>query len=62
MVSKNGVSPLAIPPRRRVVTTADVYGTSLTVRFISGAGDGWLPRGSESVVQTSSMLNCSSQP
>ena len=39
MAWKNVVSPLAIAPRRRVVATALIYGLSLTVRFISAAGD-----------------------
>jgi hypothetical protein len=33
------ISSLAIAPRRRVLTTAIVYGLSLAVRFTSATGD-----------------------
>jgi hypothetical protein len=36
---KNFVIPLAVRPRRKVVTTALVYGLSLAVRFTSAAGE-----------------------
>jgi hypothetical protein len=39
MTSKTFVSLLAIAPRRRLVTTAIVYGLSLAVRFTSATGE-----------------------
>lgn len=39
MTSTTFVSLLAIAPRRRLVTTAIVYGLSLAVRFTSATGE-----------------------
>jgi len=39
MIWKNLVSPLAIAPRRRVVSSAIVYGLSLAIRFTSATGE-----------------------
>jgi hypothetical protein len=39
MISKNFVSILAIRARRKVVTTALVYGLSLAIRFTSATGE-----------------------
>jgi hypothetical protein len=39
MTWKNFVSPLAISARRRVVTSAVVYGLSFAVRFTSATGE-----------------------
>jgi len=39
MTSKTLFSPLAIPPRRRLVASAIVYGLSLAIRFTSATGE-----------------------
>jgi hypothetical protein len=39
MIWKNFANPLAITPRRRVVTSAVIYGLSLAVRFTSATGE-----------------------
>jgi hypothetical protein len=39
MIWKNFVNPLAITSRRRVVTSAVIYGLSLAVRFTSATGE-----------------------
>jgi hypothetical protein len=39
MTSKTLFSSLAIPPRRRLVASAIVYGLSLAIRFTSATGE-----------------------
>ncbi len=39
MAWKNLVSPLAVTSRRRIVTSAILYGLSLSIRFTSATGE-----------------------
>ena len=62
MAWNNLVGPLAITRRRRAVATAVVYGLSLTVRFVSAAGEDLPARVAQGTdPMTSIMLNDGAQ-